>query len=99
MTDTMLKKIRTFRSSLYCTDVLNTFDPSGLLVSAIATMEESNTNPLENATRYDTMLSIFDATIDQMQEYIADMEKSRQLLAGVASQWEEDIAAEYGRNK
>ena len=99
MTTTTMQKIRTFRSSLYCTDVLDIFDPSGLLVSTIDSMEVMDTSDLENATRYDTMLSIFNATIDQLQEYVSDLQQSRKLLEDVACQWEDDLIAEYGQEE
>ena len=99
MTTTMLKKISTFRNSLYCTDVLDNFDLSGALIPAIDTMETMHTSDLENATRYDMMLLLFDGAIEKLQQYIEDMQKSRSLLAQVASQWEDDIIAEYGKEE
>lgn len=95
----MQKKIKAFTNSLYADSVLDTFDNSGLLLSAIATMETFNTSDLENATRYDMMLSLFDDVIAEMQTYLTDMQQSRNLLTGVADQWENDLVAEYGREE
>ena len=95
----MQKKIKAFTNSLYTESVLDTFDNSGLLLSTIATMETFNTSDLENATRYDMMLSLFDDVIAEMQTYLTDMQTSRELLAKVASQWEDDLVAEYGQEE
>ena len=95
----MQKKIKAFSNSLHAESVLDTFDNSGLLLSAIATMETFNTSDLENATRYDMMLSLFDDVIAEMQEYLADMQESRELLAKVACQWENDLVTEYGQEE
>lgn len=93
----MQKKMQAFSNSLYAQSVLDTFDNSGLLLSAIATMDTFHTSDLENATRYDMMLSLFDDAIAEIQAYLADMQQSRVLLARIANQWEEDLIAEYGQ--
>ena len=95
----MQTSIQAFKNSLYAESVVDMFDNSGLLLSTIATMDIFQTSDLENATRYDTMLLQFDDVIAEMQEYLADMQKSRELLAKVACQWEDDIIAEYGKEE